>query len=150
MVDSKYVSSNIYIYGLITAATMGLVYWQARRREDIWGSGGIAPPVSTSALDGCERLVSLRDCFNPGKRGQGAHLKEGWLGLRASLDAVKYRKIPCPSRESNPGSPAHSLSLYLLSYQGSISKHVGRKICGLFIIKVDDKMLYSVQINLLL
>jgi hypothetical protein len=125
---------------------MGLVHWQARRHEDIWGSGGIAPPVSTSALDECESLASLRDCFNPRKRDLGANWEEGWLDLRASLDAVEYRKLPRPSRESNPDSPPHSLSLYMLSYPCSIIIHVGRKICGLFFIKVDDKMLYSVQI----
>jgi hypothetical protein len=32
-----------------------------------WGSGGIAPPFLTSALDEGEWLASCPDCFTPGK-----------------------------------------------------------------------------------
>jgi hypothetical protein len=43
----------------------------------------------------------------------------GWVGPRAGLDAVEKRKIFCPFRESNPGRPACSLSLYRLDYPAS-------------------------------
>jgi hypothetical protein len=33
------------------------------------------------------------------------------MGPRVGLDAVEYRKISCPCRESNPGRPVRSLSL---------------------------------------
>jgi hypothetical protein len=39
----------------------------APRHEDIWGSGGIAPPLMTSALDGGEWTASRPDRCNPGK-----------------------------------------------------------------------------------
>jgi hypothetical protein len=70
-----------------------------------WGSGGIAPPFLTSALDGGEWPVSNPDRFTPRKMAPGPHWIGGWVGLRDSLDAVKKRKS-CPCRESNPGRPA--------------------------------------------
>jgi hypothetical protein len=42
----------------------------------------------------------------------------GCVGPRASLDAVEKRKVSCFCRESNPGHPTHSQSLYRLSYPG--------------------------------
>jgi hypothetical protein len=38
--------------------------------EDIWGSGGIAPPFLTSALDGGGWSASRPDRFGPGKKPQ--------------------------------------------------------------------------------
>jgi hypothetical protein len=43
-----------------------------------------------------------------------------WVGPKAGLDAVEKRKISCPCRESDPGRPAVSPSLYRLSYSGSL------------------------------
>jgi hypothetical protein len=45
--------------------------------------------------------------------GPGTHWIGGWVGPRAGLDAVEKRQI-FPRRESNPGRPAHSPSLYRL------------------------------------
>jgi hypothetical protein len=42
----------------------------------------------------------------------------GWVGLKADLNAVEKRKI-LPCQEANPGWPAHSPSLYQLSYPNS-------------------------------
>jgi hypothetical protein len=47
----------------------------------------------------------------------------GWAGPRASLEAVEKRKI-LHCRESNPGAPACSQSLYRLSYPGFHEKHI--------------------------
>jgi hypothetical protein len=63
--------------------------------EGVWGSGGIAPPFLTSALDGGEWSASRL----------GTHCIGGWVGPRAGLDAVKKRKI-LYSPESNPGRPS--------------------------------------------
>jgi hypothetical protein len=48
------------------------------------------------------------------------HCIGGWVGPRAGLDVMEKRKSG-PSRESNTGCPAHSLSLYRLSYPVSSS-----------------------------
>jgi hypothetical protein len=68
------------------------------------GGGGIAPRVDL----GTRRrwVVSFRsDRFNPRERVHGTHWIWCWVGPRVSLDAVNRRKIPSPSRESNPGTP---------------------------------------------
>jgi hypothetical protein len=44
------------------------------------------------------------------------HWTGSWVGPRAGLGAVDMRKISCPCRKTNPGCPARSPSLYLLSY----------------------------------
>jgi hypothetical protein len=41
------------------------------------------------------------------------------VGPIAGMDAVEYRKISYPCRESNPGRPAHSTSLFRLRHPGS-------------------------------
>jgi hypothetical protein len=51
----------------------------------LWGSGGISPQL-TSALDGGEWLASR----------PGTHWITDWVGPKAGLDAVEYRKISCP------------------------------------------------------
>jgi hypothetical protein len=79
----------------------------ALRHEDVWGSGGIALPFLTSALDGGEWSASRPCRFNPGERASGTHWIGGWVGPRVRLDAVEKRKI-LHCRESNPGRPARS------------------------------------------
>jgi hypothetical protein len=49
-----------------------------------WGSGGIAPPFLTSALDGGEWSASRPYRFTPGERAPGTHWIGGWLGLSRS------------------------------------------------------------------
>jgi hypothetical protein len=41
--------------------------------EDIWESGGIAPPILASALVGCEILASRPGRFTPGESDIGTH-----------------------------------------------------------------------------
>jgi hypothetical protein len=72
------------------------------------GSGVIATPFLTSALNGGEWSVSHYDHFTPAERAFGTHCKGGWVGPRYGLDAVKQRKISCPWRESKPGPAARS------------------------------------------
>jgi hypothetical protein len=38
----------------------------------------------------------------------------GWVGPRAGLDAVEWRKIVCPCRESNPGRPARRYTYWAI------------------------------------
>jgi hypothetical protein len=85
------------------------------------GSGGIAPPFLTSALDGGEWSASRPCHFTPGERAPGTHCIGGWVGPRTGLDDVERRKIlPPPGLELRPlGRPARSQSLYRLSYPGS-------------------------------
>jgi hypothetical protein len=71
------------------------------------GSGGIATPFLTSALDRGKWSASY-----PGRFTTGIHWIGGWMGPRAGLDAVEYRQIFFPCRESNSVRPAPSLSLY--------------------------------------
>jgi hypothetical protein len=50
------------------------------------------------------------------------------VGPRASLDTVEKRTISGPCRESNPGRPASSPFLYRLSYPGSWSYNMTRRL----------------------
>jgi hypothetical protein len=63
----------------------------------------------TSAMDGDERLASHPGRFTPRERVPRTHWTRGWVGRRASLDAVAKRKIPYTCLESNSGRPAPSL-----------------------------------------
>jgi hypothetical protein len=74
--------------------------------EGILGSGGIAPPVLTSALDGGEWSASQPGRFTPGKIAPGTHCRGEWVGFRAGLDAVEKR-TKLPFQESKAGRPAH-------------------------------------------
>jgi hypothetical protein len=77
------------------------------RNEDVWGSGGIAPPFLTSALDGGEWSASCAGRFSPEE-------KSPWCLLDRSLRRLQNpsgrygeeKKILCPCRESNPSRPA--------------------------------------------
>jgi hypothetical protein len=68
------------------------------------GSGGIAPPFSTSALDGGECSTSRPGHFIFGERVPGTHWIGSWVVPRAGLDAVEYRKILL-LLGMNPGKP---------------------------------------------
>ena len=50
----------------------------------------------TLALDVCKWLTSCPAALIPGKKNFGTPSTEGWVGLRASLDDLKMRKIFCP------------------------------------------------------
>jgi hypothetical protein len=56
----------------------------------------------------------------PSGKNPGTHWIGGWVGPRAGLDAVVKRKIPSPSRDSNPSiiQPA------VQSYTGLIFRSV--------------------------
>jgi hypothetical protein len=54
--------------------------------------------------------------LSPGERAPGTHFIAGWVGPRAGLDNVEYRKKSFRCRESSPGHPDHRPSLYRLGY----------------------------------
>jgi hypothetical protein len=81
------------------------------RHEVVWGSGGIASPFLTSALDGGEWSASRLGRFTSKGRAPNIHCIGGWVGPGAGLDAVELRQT-CFCRECNPGRPAHTPSLY--------------------------------------
>jgi hypothetical protein len=76
-------------------------------------------PFFTSKLNVNETLVSRPHRFTAWKSASGTSWIEGWIGLRAKLDAAEKRKISCPCRGSNSLRQARNLSLYRLSYAGS-------------------------------
>jgi hypothetical protein len=53
----------------------------------------------------------------PAASPPGTHLIVGCEGTRAGLDSVEKRKISFPCLESNLSRPAHSPSIYRLSYR---------------------------------
>jgi hypothetical protein len=83
------------------------------------GSGNIALPFLTSALDGGEWSASRPGRFTPGEIVPGTHWIGGWAGPGAGLDAMEKRKISYHFGESNRGRSTLSLSLYRLSYLDS-------------------------------
>jgi hypothetical protein len=90
----------------------------ASRHEDLWGSVGIAPPLLTPALYGANGQLHVPAALPLKERASVIYWVGGWLGFRAGMDAMEKKKISCPCRESIPDHPAHSLSLYRLSYPG--------------------------------
>jgi hypothetical protein len=61
--------------------------------EDVSGSGGIAPPFLTSAIDGGEWSAPRPGRFTPVEVAPGAHWVGGKVGLRGRLDVIEERKI---------------------------------------------------------
>jgi hypothetical protein len=58
-----------------------------------------------STMGGGESSALRTGRFAPGEKAPGTHWIEGWVGLRAGLDAVEKKKSPSPCRESNPRTP---------------------------------------------
>jgi hypothetical protein len=67
-----------------------------------WGVEVCLHAFLTSALDGGGWSASRPGRFIPRERAPGTHWIGGWVGPRASLDAVVRRKLPSPCRDSNP------------------------------------------------
>jgi hypothetical protein len=65
----------------------------------------------TLVLDGGEWSASCPSCFTPCTRWI-----RGWARPTAGLNAVEKRNISWPCFELDPSHPAHSPSLYWLSY----------------------------------
>jgi hypothetical protein len=84
----------------------------------VWGSGGIAPPFLTSALNGGEWSASRPCRFTPGERKHGTYWIGGWGPQRRS---GRCGEKPYPCRDSNPGRPARSPSLHQSPSQLSTS-----------------------------
>jgi hypothetical protein len=58
-----------------------------------WGSGGVAPPFSTSALYKGEWSASRPGRFTAEEIAPGTHWIGGWVGPTAALDFVEETKI---------------------------------------------------------
>jgi hypothetical protein len=103
----KYILNTVQVQGKVSLCLIS----RELLREDIWASGVICPLILTSTLDGGEWSASRPYRFTPRERACSTHSIGGWVGPTASLDAVEKRKI-LHCRESDPGPPAHSPSLY--------------------------------------
>jgi hypothetical protein len=58
--------------------------------QSIWPeSGGIAPPLLTSALNGSKWLVLRTRRFNPEKTAPDIYCIRCWVGPRAGLKVIK-------------------------------------------------------------
>ena len=77
------------------------------------GSRGIALLFHDHGTRRGERSASRPDRSYPRER-PGTHCTGGWVGPRASLDRCGKSR---PHRDSIPGPPARSQSLYRLSYR---------------------------------
>jgi hypothetical protein len=87
-----------------------------------WGSGGIALPFLTSALDAGEWLALCPCHFIPLARGLGTHHIGGWASPRASLDCVEKRNVSCLCQKLSCKSFGHLAScplLYQMNYLSS-------------------------------
>jgi hypothetical protein len=82
------------------------------------GSGGIAPPFQTWALDGSEWSASRPCRFNLRKRTPGIDWTGGWVDTRVGLESVDKRKV-LHCRDSNASRPVCIPSIYQLSYPDS-------------------------------
>jgi hypothetical protein len=71
-------------------------------------------------------MVSLTPLpLSPRGKSPGTHWIGGWVRPIARLDDVEKRKF-LHIRESKPGRPARSKSLYRLNYPDSPSKDMGK------------------------
>jgi hypothetical protein len=70
------------------------------------GSGGIAPSLLTSAIDGGEWSAPLSYRFTPppppGDKALSTHCIGGWVDPRVGLDANEKRKIFFPAMNETP------------------------------------------------
>jgi hypothetical protein len=74
-------------------------------------SGGIAPPFSTSVLDGGEWSASCPCRFTPSERAPGKQWKRGWFGHQRRFGRYgEKNNLALPGIEPGESSP----SLYLL------------------------------------
>jgi hypothetical protein len=76
----------------------------APHHEGVLGSGGTAPRILDSALDGGEWLASRTCRLTPKERALGTHWIGGLVDLRAGLDMVVKRKCPVPAGTRTPRS----------------------------------------------
>jgi hypothetical protein len=87
-----------YFCAIVKGKVVPVLDYLSTNHEDVWGSGGIAPPFLTSALDGDVWSASCPGRFTPSEIVPGAHWIGGWMGPTTSLDTAE-RKIILPRRE---------------------------------------------------
>jgi hypothetical protein len=76
---------RVQVYEMYKGKADPVFHW-ALCRDDVWGSGGIAPPFLTSTLVEGEWSASGPGRFTPGKGAPGTHCIGSWVGPRAGLD----------------------------------------------------------------
>jgi hypothetical protein len=79
---------------------------QAPCREDVRGSGGMAPTFLTSALDGGEWSASRLCCFTTGETALRTYGTGAWVGPRVGLHVMEETKslTPIGNRTQTPRS----------------------------------------------
>jgi hypothetical protein len=77
-----------------------------------WWSGGIAPCILTSPLDGGVWSASRSGHFTPRERAPGTRWLDGWVGPRAGLDTVMKRTFAASAGTRTAVHPTRSPALY--------------------------------------
>jgi hypothetical protein len=82
--------------------------------------------------------------LTPGERALGTRWIGRWVDPSTSLNAVQKRNksLLCPSRESKPNRPAHSLVIILTELPSAAGKRILRPVQALsWLIRKDKKTL---------
>jgi len=82
---------------------------QLPHHEDILGSGGIAPHNLNLSTKWTWMVSFTLWPLYPWAKISSTHCTGGWVGPKASLDAVARSKSTGPGLELNPNCPAHNL-----------------------------------------
>jgi hypothetical protein len=85
----------------VTVKMCALNYYNHHDMKTI-ATGGIAPTLLTSTLDGGKWSASFPCRFTPGKDGRGAHWIRGWTDRRAVLGAMEKKKCLPSLRNRTP------------------------------------------------
>jgi hypothetical protein len=116
-------SSSLFQIKVKVKVKLSLCLTKAPHHEDVLGEWRYSSTHSlTSALDGDELSASCSGCFTPRERAPGTYWIGSWVGPTASLDTMLKKKIsssPSGIEPQTSNHPAHSQSLYQLSYPSS-------------------------------
>jgi hypothetical protein len=89
-------------------------------REDVWWKWRYICNVRDLGTSWRWVLSFTPSPLYPREKAHGTHWIGGWVGPRFGLAAAEKRRI-FHSRDSNPGRPVRSSSLYRLSYPDTMS-----------------------------
>jgi hypothetical protein len=99
-----------------------LINW-APNHENVWGSGGIAPPFLTSTQIWGEWSASLPAHFTTQERVPSAHWIGDWVDPKSSLDAMEKIKTPPPAGNPTPGRPNRNYTYWAIPVVGHTEKY---------------------------